>query len=541
MSIDTRKPAVARAAVAAGATLLNDVGAANGAVAAELGVAWAAMHMQGEPAHDAGRPALRRRRRRGARRPRRSGPRPPLAAGVPEVWIDPGIGFGKTHAHNLALLAHLDALRRHRATRCSWARAARGSSVALLGDSDGTEAPAALDDRLEGSLATATWAMANGARMVRVHDVRATAHAALVIGGQISEGRSMRGTMPVPMKGKWAQGIQPRNFAWILKDRLAVCERPGGYGANHRRVRRQEEIIWIREQGFTCVVTLIPSPHNLHNYDELGVPGATCPSARTRSRSRCCQTLFPELADMLAAPGGKVLVHQDELSDRVAGLMAGYLLWSEVVPEAPQATSVVERLLVTADGSARARPRRPRRHRPQVAAWPPATSSSCAACGWPASSACCPTSRPRPSRSRSTSTCTSTSARPAGATTSHDTVDYGAVCDVAERVVTSTSYALLEALAEHLADRRARGRRADRGGHRRGAEAAAAGRPAAEHVRRPHHPGTLMPRAFLGLGSNLGDRAATSGRAVAALPDLVAVSPVYETDPVGGPGDRGRT
>ena len=50
VSIDTRKPAVARAAVAAGASLLNDVGAANGAVAAELGVAWAAMHIQGEPA-----------------------------------------------------------------------------------------------------------------------------------------------------------------------------------------------------------------------------------------------------------------------------------------------------------------------------------------------------------------------------------------------------------------------------------------------------------------------------------------------------------
>ena len=69
------------------------------------------------------------------------------------------------------------------------------------------------------------------------------------------------------MKGKWAQGIQPRNFAWVIQDRLAVCERPGGYAANHRRVRRQEEIIWIREQGFTCVVSLIPSPHNLHNYD----------------------------------------------------------------------------------------------------------------------------------------------------------------------------------------------------------------------------------------------------------------------------------
>ena len=148
----------------------------------------------------------------------------------------------------------------------------------------------------------------------------------------------------MPMKGKWAQGIQPRNFAWILKDKLAVCERPGGYGANHRRVRRQEEIIWIREQGFTCVVTLIPSPHNLHNYDELGVTWRHLPFGPQEEPREVALTLFPELRGMLAA-GGKVLVHQDELSDRVAGLMAGYLLWSGVVPLAPQATSVVERLL----------------------------------------------------------------------------------------------------------------------------------------------------------------------------------------------------
>jgi hypothetical protein len=146
------------------------------------------------------------------------------------------------------------------------------------------------------------------------------------------------------MKGKWAQGIQPRNFAWILKDKLAVCERPGGYGANHRRVRRQEEIIWIREQGFTCVVTLIPSPHNLHNYDELGVTWRHLPFGPHDDQRAVAETLFPELAAMLAG-GGKVLVHQDELSDRVAGLMGGYLLWSGVVPLAPQATSVVERLL----------------------------------------------------------------------------------------------------------------------------------------------------------------------------------------------------
>ena len=148
----------------------------------------------------------------------------------------------------------------------------------------------------------------------------------------------------MPIKGKWAQGIQPRNFAWILKDKLAVCERPGGYGANPRRVRRQEEIIWIREQGFTCVVTLIPSPHNLHNYDELGVSWRHLPFGPHDEPSAIAETLFPELAAMLAGDG-KVLVHQDELADRVAGLMGGYLLWSGVVPQAPQATSVVERLL----------------------------------------------------------------------------------------------------------------------------------------------------------------------------------------------------
>ena len=87
------------------------------------------------------------------------------------------------------------------------------------------------------------------------------------------------------MKGKWAQGIKPRNFAWVITDRLAVCERPGGYGSNHRKVRRQEEIIWIREQGFTKVISLIPSPHNLHNYDDSAWPGCTDRSARRPGRA----------------------------------------------------------------------------------------------------------------------------------------------------------------------------------------------------------------------------------------------------------------
>ena len=147
-----------------------------------------------------------------------------------------------------------------------------------------------------------------------------------------------------PMKGKWAQGIKPRNFAWVITDRLAVCERPGGYGANHRRVRRQEEIIWVREQAFTRVISLIPSPHNLHNYDELGVAWLHRPFGAHDDPVVVLSALLPELRDLLAK-GEKILVHQDELSDRVQGLMAAFLRWAGMIDDGPSAVTVIERLL----------------------------------------------------------------------------------------------------------------------------------------------------------------------------------------------------
>jgi hypothetical protein len=112
-----------------------------------------------------------------------------------------------------------------------------------------------------------------------------------------------------PTKGKWAQGITPRNFVWVLKDRFAICERPGGYGHNHRRVRRQEEIIWIREQGFDHVVSLIAAPHNLHNYDELGVASLHRPQQPHDDPIVFQQALYSELRELLAG-GEKLLLHQ---------------------------------------------------------------------------------------------------------------------------------------------------------------------------------------------------------------------------------------
>ena len=73
--------------------------------------------------------------------------------------------------------------------------------------------------------------------------------------------------MSQKLRGKWALGIQPRDLLWIIKDQLAICERPGGYGTNHRKVRRQEEIIWLRENDFHCIVSICSAPHNLHSYE----------------------------------------------------------------------------------------------------------------------------------------------------------------------------------------------------------------------------------------------------------------------------------
>jgi dihydropteroate synthase len=100
-------------------------------------------------------------------------------AGVREVWIDPGIGFGKRARHNLLLLRHLDAL-----VATGFPVAVGTSRKSFLGalapQADGTPAPPT--DRLEATVATTTWAVLHGAELVRVHDVAPAVHAAFLAG-----------------------------------------------------------------------------------------------------------------------------------------------------------------------------------------------------------------------------------------------------------------------------------------------------------------------------------------------------------------------
>lgn len=144
-------------------------------------------------------------------------------------------------------------------------------------------------------------------------------------------------------KGKWAQGIEPRHFSWIIQDQLAVCERPGGFGENHRKVRRQEEIIWVREQSFDLVISISPAPHNLHNYDEMGVRWRHWPFPLTDEITRYLSDSYGELARLLA-DRRKLLLHADELSERLLGFLAGYLVVSAMVPESPKAITLIEHI-----------------------------------------------------------------------------------------------------------------------------------------------------------------------------------------------------
>jgi hypothetical protein len=146
------------------------------------------------------------------------------------------------------------------------------------------------------------------------------------------------------MKSKWAEGVMPRFFAWVIQDTLAISERPGGYARNHRRVRRQEEIIWLRTHGFSRVVSLLGSPHNLHAYDELGMPWSHFPLVPATDPRSVLPGLYRELDEWLRA-GERILLHQEALGDELMGVVGGYLWWSERVPGGPHAIIALERIV----------------------------------------------------------------------------------------------------------------------------------------------------------------------------------------------------
>ena len=144
-------------------------------------------------------------------------------------------------------------------------------------------------------------------------------------------------------------GLKPRGFTWVITDRLAVSERVGGSGFQHRRVRREEEITWLVEEArINSVVSMLPGNQNLLAYREAGMATFSVPVAHDYEASEI-DAFFTTLTKAMTRDA-KVLVHRETIDDTVGGLLGGYLVVSGLVKDPILALAVIQQILGRALG-----------------------------------------------------------------------------------------------------------------------------------------------------------------------------------------------
>jgi len=138
-------------------------------------------------------------------------------------------------------------------------------------------------------------------------------------------------------------GLQPREFTWVIARHLAVSERIGGYGFQHRRVRREEEIAWLRHEGVNAVLSLLEGNQNVAAYEAAGMSAfrEALPDLEPEGVTR----VFRTMSRILAKPKTVLLVHRDIVDDAVAGVLAGFLVHSGRVADPIMATALVQEIL----------------------------------------------------------------------------------------------------------------------------------------------------------------------------------------------------
>ena len=537
------RPTVAEAAVAAGATLVNDVSASlhdgRGRRAASAG--WpctcraSPRTMQDDPRYDDVVAEVRDFLvDAGRARPR--------DAGVDEVWIDPGIGFGKTARAQPRPARPPRRAGRRPAARCVVGTSRKGFLGALLAASDGVDEPCrpTTGSRARWPRPRGRWPQ--GARdgagprraRPRCRPPRWSRHASAADGGRDDghEGQVGPGHR-APQLRVGHQGPARRvRAAGRLRRQPPPGPPPGGDHLDPRAGLHLRDLAASRRRTTCTTTTSSASP---------GSTGRSAPRRRRavpgRPATRSCASCWPTAS--------KVLVHGEELGDRICGLVAGYLLWTGLVPDGPRGHLVDRAAHCTASSgpagsraawrvAARARVLTPadRDGRPR---------SSCGAC---ASSGICgvlPEEQERPQPLEVDLDLDADLSRRRRSDDLADTVDYGARVR-GRRAASSPPSASAAARAPGRADRRGRAgrRRGSQAVDRRGAQAAPAGARSTSPppaCASPDAGRAVVTRAFLGLGSNLGDRARYLRDAVdrAGRRGAWPCRRVYETEPVGGP------
>lgn len=182
VSIDTRKPEVARVALASGAAVVNDVSGFRDSKMAEVCISTdcsvCIMHMKGDPETMQASPEYEdvvgeicQYLTSQARAVEESG------IDRERIWIDPGIGFGKLPKHNLAILRGMSSF-----VETGYPVMVGVSRKSFIGKILGSDSsPVPVGDRLEGTIAADVWAQIRGAKILRVHDVKEARRAAEIV------------------------------------------------------------------------------------------------------------------------------------------------------------------------------------------------------------------------------------------------------------------------------------------------------------------------------------------------------------------------
>lgn len=127
---------------------------------------------------------------------------------------------------------------------------------------------------------------------------------------------------------RWGDGIPPKNLLWIVPDKLAVCDCPGGFGDTRRQARLKEELIWIRKTNFDAVILLLSDPEMTQAYESMHIASFELKMSQLPTPDVLDKIYF-EIGKRLDN-GQKLLVHRHNLDDTMTAFMGCFLMWYDL-------------------------------------------------------------------------------------------------------------------------------------------------------------------------------------------------------------------
>ena len=139
-------------------------------------------------------------------------------------------------------------------------------------------------------------------------------------------------------------GLKPNDFYWVIQGKLALSECIGGRGMTPRKIRREEEIQWLKGQGINSIFSLLDSDFNLTSYQEVGFRTYHFPMSE-EIQDNALATIFSAIKEAIDDPEIRLLIHNEYLDEQIPGILAGYLIYSGLLDDSVLARTIMEEIL----------------------------------------------------------------------------------------------------------------------------------------------------------------------------------------------------